>query len=79
MEKTKKLKIVRFNAKSDIILLKEVVARNPFVFPKMWAVIADTLVEEHEIEIDARRARERTMLMVDYYNRDDKAKLRKYV
>ena len=72
----KKLKIVRFNAKSDILLLTEVIATNPFITKNGWSLVADK-AQEHGLEIDSRRARERTMLLIEYYKKDT-ASLRRW-
>ncbi|KAK5926477.1 hypothetical protein CgunFtcFv8_022046 [Champsocephalus gunnari] len=75
---------VRFSARHDIILLREVIAQNPFASKepgRIWArvgeIITAALQEEH-FEVDARRCRERTMLLLDYYKKQDFPSLRRF-
>ena len=53
----------RFNETSDVKLLREVLAQNPFQDQKKWSSIADALRGDSDIQIDGRRARERTSLL----------------
>ncbi|KAM3623327.1 uncharacterized protein V6R79_009863 [Siganus canaliculatus] len=75
---------VRFSARHDIILLQEVVAQNPFaskepgrIWGRVGEIITSTLQDEN-FEVDARRCRERTMLLLDYYKKQDFPSLRRF-
>jgi hypothetical protein len=61
MEGTKK-KILRFTTLDDIVLLKEVLAVNPFEDKGRWLQIATNASTTCEKEICARRAKERTTI-----------------
>ncbi|CAL9700426.1 unnamed protein product [Knipowitschia caucasica] len=81
---TQRKRQVRFSARHDILLLREVIAQNPFTSKesgRIWArvgeIITDTLQDEN-FEVDARRCRERTMLLLDYYRKQDFPSLRRF-
>ncbi|XP_023189172.1 uncharacterized protein LOC111608557 isoform X1 [Xiphophorus maculatus] len=75
---------VRFSARHDIILLREVIAQNPFCSKepgRMWARVGEIItaaLQEESFEVDARRCRERTMLLLDYYKKQDFPSLRRF-
>ncbi|KAM4595115.1 uncharacterized protein V3H82_002658 [Fundulus diaphanus] len=75
---------VRFSARHDIILLREVIAQNPFGSKepgRMWARVGEIItaaLQEENFEVDARRCRERTMLLLDYYKKQDFPSLRRF-
>ncbi|XP_028308357.1 trichohyalin isoform X2 [Gouania willdenowi] len=75
---------VRFSARHDIILLKEVIVQNPFASKepgRMWARVGENItaaLQEENFEVDARRCRERTMLLLDYYKKQDYSSLRRF-
>ncbi|XP_007569628.1 PREDICTED: uncharacterized protein LOC106922558 isoform X2 [Poecilia mexicana] len=75
---------VRFSARHDIILLREVIAQNPFGSKepgRMWARVGEIItaaLQEESFEVDARRCRERTMLLLDYYKKQDFPSLRRF-
>ncbi|KAM8879389.1 uncharacterized protein AB9W97_014778 isoform 1-T1 [Spinachia spinachia] len=75
---------VRFSARHDIILLREVVARNPFASKepgRIWARVGEIItaaLQDENFEVDARRCRERTMLLLDYYKKQDFPSLRRF-
>ncbi|KAK3103495.1 hypothetical protein FSP39_019617 [Pinctada imbricata] len=56
-------KQVRFGEGNDLQLLREVIAKNPFKDRSKWTEIAETL----PIDCDARRVRERTLLLVNQH------------
>ncbi|XP_067122379.1 trichohyalin-like [Centruroides vittatus] len=69
---------VRFSCCDDILLLKEVVAVNPYAYenPKVaWINISEKLQTYYDV--DGRRCRERTSLLLQYYDKNDEASLRK--
>ncbi|CAL8273266.1 uncharacterized protein si:dkey-45d16.4 isoform X1 [Gadus morhua] len=75
---------VRFSARHDIILLREVIAQNPFSTKdssvRLWARIAEIItasMQDEYFEVDARRCRERTLLLLDYYKKQDFFRLRR--
>ncbi|XP_019717300.1 uncharacterized protein LOC109511021 [Hippocampus comes] len=75
---------VRFSARHDIVLLREVIAQNPFTSKepgRVWARVGELMTEalrEESFEVDARRCRERTMLLLDYYKKQDFLSLRRF-
>ncbi|XP_068583562.1 capping protein inhibiting regulator of actin dynamics isoform X1 [Cebidichthys violaceus] len=75
---------VRFSARHDIILLREVVAQNPFASKepgRLWARVGEIItaaLQDENFEVDARRCRERTMLLLDYYKKQDFPSLRRF-
>ncbi|KAG9350397.1 hypothetical protein JZ751_026757 [Albula glossodonta] len=75
---------VRFSARHDIMLLREVIAQNPFSSKepgRIWARVGGIItaaLQDESFEVDARRCRERTMLLLDYYKKQDFASLRRF-
>ncbi|XP_029915213.1 trichohyalin [Myripristis murdjan] len=75
---------VRFSARHDIILLREVIAQNPFASKesgRIWARVGEIItaaLQDENFEVDARRCRERTMLLLDYYKKQDYPSLRRF-
>ncbi|XP_035494318.1 trichohyalin isoform X1 [Scophthalmus maximus] len=75
---------VRFSARHDIILLQEVIAQNPFASKepgRIWARVGEIItaaLQDENFEVDARRCRERTMLLLDYYKKQDFPSLRRF-
>ncbi|XP_074539084.1 uncharacterized protein LOC141800445 [Halichoeres trimaculatus] len=75
---------VRFSARHDIILLKEVIIQNPFSSKepgRIWARVGEIItsaLQDESFEVDARRCRERTMLLLDYYKKQDFPSLRRF-
>ncbi|KAF7651162.1 hypothetical protein LDENG_00114990, partial [Lucifuga dentata] len=75
---------VRFSARHDIILLREVIAQNPFASKepgRIWARVGEIItaaLQDESFEVDARRCRERTMLLLDYYKKQDYPSLRRF-
>nr|XP_015830239.2 uncharacterized protein si:dkey-45d16.4 [Nothobranchius furzeri] len=75
---------VRFSARHDIILLREVIAQNPFGSKepgRIWARVGEIItaaLQTENFEVDARRCRERTMLLLDYYKKQDFPSLRRF-
>ncbi|XP_066443604.1 uncharacterized protein [Eleutherodactylus coqui] len=74
---------IRFAAHHDILLLREVIHHNPFwvrEFGQVWAAVADRMssaLQSEGFEVDGRRCRERTALLLDYYKRQNYAMLRR--
>ncbi|XP_067122380.1 chromatin assembly factor 1 subunit A-like [Centruroides vittatus] len=69
---------MRFSCCHDILLLKEVVAVNPYAYenPKVaWINISEKLQTYYDV--DGRRCRERTSLLLQYYDKNDEASLRR--
>ncbi|XP_005993277.1 trichohyalin [Latimeria chalumnae] len=75
---------VRFSARHDIMLLREVIIQNPFASKessRIWAKVGEYLtaaLQDEGFEVDGRRCRERTVLLLDYYKRQDFAGLRRF-
>uniref|UniRef100_W5N7H9 Uncharacterized protein n=2 Tax=Lepisosteus oculatus TaxID=7918 RepID=W5N7H9_LEPOC len=75
---------VRFSARHDILLLREVIAQNPFSSKepgRIWARVGEIIsaaLQDENFEVDARRCRERTALLLDYYKKQDFASLRRF-
>ncbi|KAJ8264125.1 hypothetical protein GJAV_G00145470 [Gymnothorax javanicus] len=84
LSNTPRKRQVRFSARHDILLLREVIAQNPFsskepgrIWARVGEIITAALLDEN-FEVDARRCRERTMLLLDYYKKQDFASLRRF-
>ncbi|XP_020794133.2 trichohyalin [Boleophthalmus pectinirostris] len=81
---TQRKRQVRFSARHDILLLREVIAQNPFASKesgKIWARVGEIItaaLQDESFEVDARRCRERTMLLLDYYKKQDFTSLRRF-
>ncbi|CAC5407087.1 unnamed protein product [Mytilus coruscus] len=59
-------KQVRFQPKDDLVLLREVLDRNPFKNKSAWNEIALSVADTRSnFQIDARRVRERSHLLID--------------
>ena len=71
-------KVFRFNARHDILLLKERLSIKPNN-TEGWKRIALNLnlIENPKFDVDHRACRERTERLVNLYKRDDRANLRK--
>lgn len=75
---------VRFSARHDILLLREVIAQNPFISKesgRIWARVGEIVtaaLQDENFEVDGRRCRERTMLLLDYYKKQDFPSLRRF-
>lgn len=73
---------VRFSARLDVLLLRQVRADNPFASKarRPWDAVAEAMVEvlTGDQVIDGRRCRERTQLLLDHHKKDDRAKLKRY-
>lgn len=75
----KRKTMIRFTCLHDVWLLREVLAINPFnmQIPKVgWDKVAENLKPLISKEICARRCRERTNLLLDYYRKCAKANVR---
>lgn len=76
---------MRFSARHDILLLREVIAQNPFCSKesgRIWARVGEIItaaLQDESFEVDSRRCRERTMLLLDYYKKQDFPSLRRLV
>ncbi|XP_033896616.1 uncharacterized protein LOC117424412 [Acipenser ruthenus] len=75
---------VRFSARHDIMLLREVITQNPFSSKepgRVWAKVGELItvaLQDESFEVDARRCRERTALLLDYYKKQDFPSLRRF-
>jgi hypothetical protein len=75
---------LRFSPKQDIVLLREVLVRTPYSVvvvdsAYLWKLVAEGFNEAENQSIDYRRARERTNLLIQYYNAENTAALKRYV
>ncbi|XP_072319179.1 uncharacterized protein [Eucyclogobius newberryi] len=81
---TQRKRQVRFSARHDILLLREVIAQNPFSSKesgKIWGRVGEIItsaLQDESFEVDSRRCRERTMLLLDYYKKQDFNSLRRF-
>ncbi|XP_018617690.1 uncharacterized protein LOC108940190 isoform X1 [Scleropages formosus] len=84
LSSTPRKRQVRFSARHDILLLREVIAQNPFASKepgRIWAKVGEIItaaLQDESFEVDARRCRERTSLLLDYYKKQDFASLRRF-
>ncbi|XP_061163417.1 uncharacterized protein LOC133172526 [Saccostrea echinata] len=63
----------RFSEQDDIKLLREVISRNPFKDRAKWAEISSVL----PLNIDARRVRKRTVLLIEQRKKFNSCSLKK--
>jgi len=79
----KKKNAARFSAGHDVLLLREVVTQNPYAaaageVTRTWAAIAVALnAAQADFNIDGRRCRDRTNLLLDYFRKEELASLRR--
>jgi len=72
-------KQVRFQAKDDLILLREVPAKNLFKNKPSWTEISTTLSSTRsDFHVDTRRVRERTNLLIEQHKRQNAESLKRY-
>ena len=69
-------KMTRFSGSDDLRLLREVLAENPYQNKGKWSEIAESLSLAN-FQIDSRRARERTQLLLNQFNKDTNNNLKK--
>ncbi|KAG0414138.1 hypothetical protein HPB47_008709 [Ixodes persulcatus] len=67
----------RFTVAEDIILLQEVVARNPLRNADHWNDVMDTLCAASQRDFSLRGTRERCDLLLGYFHQNDDVNLRK--
>ena len=78
-------KNTRFSDRHDVLLLREVIARNLYTaaageVTTTWAAIAAPLnAAEAAFNIGGRRCHDQTTLLLDYFRTDDTASLRRFV
>jgi hypothetical protein len=72
-------KQVRFQAKDDMILLREALAKNPFKNKLSWTEISTTLSSTKSVfHVDTRRVRERTSLLIEQHKKKNTESLKRY-
>ena len=72
-------KQVRFQAKDDMILLREALAKNPFKNKLSWTEISTTLSSTRSVfHVDTRRVRERTSLLIEQHKKLNAESLKRY-
>lgn len=64
---------VRFSAKDDLNLLKEVLAENPYKDKTKWEVVAQNVKENVDkvFNVTSRRVRERTQLLLQQFQKEN--------
>ncbi|CAN7982952.1 unnamed protein product, partial [Ixodes hexagonus] len=67
----------RFTVGDDILLLREVVALNPFADPARWTTLIENLNAATGKAYTVRAARERCDLLLGHFRREDRTNLRK--
>ncbi|KAG0411081.1 hypothetical protein HPB47_011792 [Ixodes persulcatus] len=67
----------RFTIVEDILLLREVLAMNPFVNSSRWDTVAANLNEALGRNFSVRGVRDRCDLLLGLFKRDDRTNLRK--
>ena len=70
-------KQVRFSVNDDIKLLKEVLADNPFEDKSKWSGIARGISVDN-FNIESRRARERTLLLLNQCQKEEREAMSRY-
>ncbi|CAC5375867.1 unnamed protein product [Mytilus coruscus] len=70
-------KQVRFQLKDDLVLLREVLARNPFKNKSAWNEIALSVADtRYNFQVDARRVRESSHLLIDQHKKTNAESLK---
>lgn len=72
----------KYTPRLDLLILREVINHNPFVDPQKWKIIVDSLqdVEDNEgAPTTARSVRERVTLLMEYFRKDQMAKINRHV
>ncbi|KAG0423838.1 hypothetical protein HPB47_000400 [Ixodes persulcatus] len=69
----------RFTIVEDILLLREVLAMNPFVNFTRWDTVAANLNEALGRNFSVRGVRDRCDLLLGLFKRDDRTNLRKHL
>jgi len=64
-----------FTSKDDIFLLREILVKNPFK-NKCWGEIAESITRA-DFQLDGRRVRERSQLLIDQHKKNNAASLKK--
>ncbi|CAN7943881.1 unnamed protein product, partial [Ixodes hexagonus] len=67
----------RFRVVEDLLLLREIAARNPYADPQRWVDILNSLTTAIGREFTVRAVRERADLLLGYFRQQDTANLRK--
>ncbi|CAC5426631.1 unnamed protein product [Mytilus coruscus] len=64
---------MRFSAKDNLILLKEVLAENPYKDKAKWEAVAQNVKENVEkvFNVTSRRVRERTQLLLQQFQKEN--------
>ena len=70
-------KQVRFSANDVIKLLKEVLADNPFEDKSKWSGIGRRISVDN-FNIEPRRARERTLLLLNQFRKEEREAMSRY-
>lgn len=70
-------KKMRFSISDDLLLLREVVATNPYEDPSRWKDITSRVNEASGRTYSVRAVRERTERLVKLFKEEDTANLRK--
>lgn len=70
-------KQVRFSANDDITLLKEVLADNPYEDKSKWSGIGRRISVD-TFNIEPRRARERTQLLLNQFRKEEREAMSRY-
>jgi hypothetical protein len=72
-------KQVRFQAKDDMMLLREVLAKHPFKNKPSWTEISTTLSStSSDFHLDIRSVRERTSLLIEQHKKLNAESLKRY-
>ncbi|CAB0017458.1 unnamed protein product, partial [Nesidiocoris tenuis] len=66
-----------FRPKDDIVMLKEVLAENPFGDTARWAAVRAKLVQVSQKEFSARAVRDRAGLLIKQFAASERIILRK--
>nr|XP_050033524.2 uncharacterized protein LOC126530144 [Dermacentor andersoni] len=68
---------VHFRRHEDLLLLREVVAINPFQNPAMWETLLTNVIAVLRRDVSLRAIKDRVELLVGYFRQDDRENLRK--
>ena len=73
-------KRTKFTPYIDLALLQEVINHNPFIDAAKWVLVVDALQDTGDgAPATARSCKERVVLFMEYFKKDQLAKINKYV
>ena len=69
----------KFSPHIDLQLLREVLNHNPFADPAKWSDVVDALAGGEGAPTTGRSCRERVLLLMTYFKREQMIKINRYI